>query len=707
MKRSGILLCLALVALMLMSVLVFAACEEDGESVTAISSIEVKDGTVTLKATLEEGYASEHSKETLYILALNEMTPEGSLDGAEVVAEGKAKKSMTYKFNLYDDIGLSRVASAFVLAEKNGDKYTALTAFSYVSNPESLADKDESPASTAGIKGIESNDPVGLSSIGAEHMLVEADMGAIVLGEFTPDAIRFNYENVTYFYDKEEIDKMDKLVGEAEKAGMRVYIRTVLLTDRFGVKKNTMPDMSDAEVVRQLKAFYAFLASRYSVADYIIGDRVNDYGSYYFLNRLDGEQFEKMYSFWVRIANNILKSVNSAARVYVSVDNTWKSEGRGEMIGAQAFLSHFASEAKAGGDYNYAVALNLGKGEDLTALLEGENYNHSKIGAINLSEFADFIDKSEMRYKSEKRDMIIDGLEMREGVSSKNSAAYYTYAYYTAAEKGFNAFIYSGSIYGNKGARSDLYFTFMMCGSSMNSQLADYTDKLKGGAVPSFDEYISNNLTYVQSATTSLSDQIKKQQKAFPVSLSSFETVGSATNFQGVFSESGPVWLLEANVKESLGGIIATSVNAKDIVASGYIGITLETDTPHTLCVLMRNENGEVDQYTFLGETRVEGVERTYYFNLADFTAGVDDSDDVTIAICLIPDGSEKARVEIVDIALYGSSAHSTETTVIIIVVAVILAAFAGLIVLLVLKRKKKNRIDDYDDDEDEDYEEE
>jgi len=687
---------------MLVSVFAFVSCEEDGESVTGISSIEVKDGTVTLKATLDEGYASEHSKDTLYILAINEMAPDGSVEGAEVVAEGKAKKSMTYKFDLCDDIGSSRVASAFVLAEKKNDKFTALTDFAYISNPEELAGKNEAPAATAGIKGIKGDDPVGFASIGAEHILVEADMGEILLGGFDPDAVKFNYENVTYFYDKEEIDAIDKLVNEAQMAGMRVYIRTVLMTERFGAKKISLPDMSDAEVVRRIKAFYAFLASRYSVSDYIVGDRANAYGDYYFLNRLEAEQFEKMYSFWVRIANNVLKSVNSAAKVYVSLDNTWKSDGKGGMIGAQAFLSHFAAEAKAGGDYDYAIALNLGEGEDLTALLEGENYNHSKIGAINLSEFSDFIDKSEMRYKSEKREMIIDGLEMRSGVSSKNSAAYYTFAYYAAAEKGFKAFIYSGSIYGNKGARSDLYFSFMMCGSSMNSQLTDYTDKLLGATIPNFDDYATNNLTYVQSATTSVSDQITKQQADFPIPLSSFETIGTADNFQGVFTESGPVWLLEADATRALGGIMATSVSAKDIVASGYIGITLETDTPHTLCILMRNENTEVDQYTFLGETRVEGVERTYYFNLADFTAGVDDSDEVTIAICIIPDGKEKARVEIVDISLYGSSAHSTETTVIIIVVAVILAAFAGLIVLLVLKRKKKAHIDEYDDEDDE-----
>ena len=680
---------------MLLSTFAFASCEE-GESVTGISSVEIKDDTVTLKATLDESYASDHSKDKLYVLALSEMHSNGSLKGAEVVAESKAKKSMTFKFSLTDDMGTSRVGCAFVLAEKNGSKYSALTEFAYITNPEVLADKDAGPASTSGIKGIASNDPTGSAILGAEHIVVTADMGKLILADFSPEAVRFNYQSITYFYDKAEVDRLDKLVGESEKVGARVYIRTVL-ADEGSNAENLLPELDDADAARYVRAFYAFLATRYSASDYIIGNQVNNYGKYCYADDLEAEELERMYSFWARTSNNVLKSVNSSAKIYIPVDNSWKSSGKSGIIGAQAFLSHFASAAKAGGDYDYAVALNLGDGDDLTALLKNEGYNYSKIGAINLSEFSDFIDKSEMRYKSEKRDMIIDGLEMREGTGSRNSAAYYTMAYYTAAANGFDAFVYTGSLYGNNYSRADLYFAFMMCGSSMNSQLSDYTDKLKGANVPNFDENVAHNLKYVQSARTDLDEQIVNKQKDFPVSLSDFETVGDVINFQGRLTDVGSAWLLEADLTATTGGIVATSVPAESIVESGYLGITLNSAEEHTVCLLMRNESSNSDTYTLVGEFKTRGGNNTYYFNLADITEGVDSSDDITVAICLVPNGDVDASVEIVDVSLYGNAAAKTETVIIIIVVVVILLALVGLIVLLVIKRKKKAALETED----------
>jgi len=75
----------------------------------------------------------------------------------------------------------------------------------------------------------------------------------------------------------------------------------------------------------------------------------------------------------------------------------------------------------------------------------------------------------------------------------------------------------------------------------------------------------------------------------------------------------------------------------------------------------------------------------------------VDNSDEITLAICFIPDGDDDASAEIVDVSLYGVSASGTETVIIIIVVAVILAALGGLIALLVVKRKKKAHIENED----------
>jgi len=682
---------------MLLSSFAFVSCEEK-EYVTGISSVEIKDDTVTIKANLDETYASDHSKDTVYILAVDGMQPDGSLKGAEVVAEAKAKKSMSFKVSLVDGIGTSRIACAFVLAEKNGEKYSALTDFAYITNPEAVAQKNEGPAYTSGIKGLAGNDVVGASVIGTEHVIVEVNMADIILTEFDVDAIRFNYENITYFYDRDEVERLDSLFSDAFMSGTRVYIRTEYLkTEKNKNLRQMLPDLSSDEGVRLTKSFYAFLASRYSATDYIIGDRVNRYGEYSYSSVLEAEEFERIYSCWARMANNVLKSVNSSAKIYVPVDNSWKSDGQSGIIGAQAFLSHFASSARACGDYNYAIALNLGDGDDLTALLKDEGYNYSKIGAINLSEFSDFVDKSEMRYKSEKREMIIDGLDLSNVKDSKNSAAYYTLAYYTAAENGFDAFVYSGEIYGRAYSRGDLYFAYMMCGSSMNSQLADYTDRLGGAYVPNFEGYTTNNLKYVQNAATEIKEQAEKQKKVFPVALSDFAVVGDVSNYQGMLGENEVTWLLEADLESSHGGIMAGNIPAKNIVSSGYIGVTINSASERTLCVLLRNESTGAKTYTFVGECKTLNGKNTYYFDISEFTKGVDNSDEITLAICFIPDGDDDASAEIVDVSLYGVSASGTETVIIIIVVAVILAALGGLIALLVVKRKKKAHIENED----------
>jgi hypothetical protein len=301
-----------------------------------------------------------------------------------------------------------------------------------------------------------------------------------------------------------------------------------------------------------------------------------------------------------------------------------------------------------------------------------------------------------MRYKSERRDMIIDGLSLGGDVSGKNRAAYYTYTYYSAAELGFDAFIYSDSVYGNEYSRADLYFAFLMCGSSMNSQLSDYTDRLEDVYVPDFDEYITNNLKYVQSAKTEITEQAQKNKKPFPISLPGFEYIGGASNYQGKMNEGGPLWVLEADLDDVTGGICASGISAEDLLSSCYVGITLGAAENHTLSLLIQNEGAE--RRTFIGECRTDNGEKTYYFDISDFTKDMKSSDTLTLAICLLPDGDSDATVEIKEVALYGTSATVTETVIIVIVVAVIVAALVGSIVLLAVKRKKKHTSDELDD---------
>lgn len=698
MKKSRILLVLLSVMMVITCLTFFASCDEE-DAVTEILSAEIKDGTVIVKATLDESYSKNHSDEKLYLLALSSMDSEKSLDGAEVVAESKVTGKMTFKFSLSDENGASRVASAFVLAEKRTDGYSAITSFAYISNPEAVADGPKDANSVSGIKGYFSEDIYGSKLLGADNILIEAEMNKLILDDFERDAVRFNFDGVSYYYDKDEVEKLDKLIDDADSAKMRIFIRTVLRTGeddslsflRFNGAKSAvgyLPDLSDERTVRYVKAFYAFLASRYPVSDFIIGERVNDFGRFCNAGNLTSDEFELMYSFWARISYQMLRSVNSSATVCIPVDNSWRMDASATKLGVKVFLSRFADKAKEEGDYGYAISLSLCDGDDLDALMSGQGQDYSKIGVTNLSDLTKFLEGTDMRYKSDRRDIIIDSLSLSTDIDEKDRASYYTYAYYAACESGFDAFFYSSSVYTEANKRSDLYYAMLMCGSSLNSQLSDYTDSIPEVRIPDFDSYTSNNLTYAQSASLNISDKLLNSKNSVPVSLDDFYAGGGVYNIQGKLNETGDgsylSWVMGADASKKTCAASAVDITAEDIVKSGYIGLSMSADKHVSVSLMLTAGN-----HTYIGETSVSSGEKTYYFDISEFAKEVKSSEKLTLSVCILPCEEDNVSLEIREISLYGSSGVDTQTIIIIVVVAVILLAMLALIVLLVVKRKK------------------
>ena len=721
MKKTRIIITAFALLLLVLLAFSFASCSDDEQSATEINTVEIdkKGDKITVKATLDETYAENHSKDTIYLLALPYADIDGSLDGAVVVGESRAKKSMTFKFDLYDGI-FSRLTYGFVLAEMNGEGFSAITNSSYISNSQVLAYSSEGPTPTSGIKGLATDDVPGAKIIGAEHVLFDARIDSLMLEDFEKDAVPFNYDGVTYYFDKERVDELDSLVDDSSVTDMRIYIRTTLgmpdgesesirepisflYCDGAKGAGGYLPNLTDPDVVRYIKAFYAFLADRYPVSDFIIGDSVNNYEENCNAGKLSSEEFEKLYAAWARTAYTVLASVNSSSTVYVPIDNVWRIDGDKGHIGAKAFLSRFSETAKAGGDYPYAISLDLGNGDDLPSLLSGEDYDYSKIGVTNLSELSDFLDKAEFRYKSERRRLIIGDLNLSTSISEKNRAAYYTFAYYSAAQNGFDAFISSSSIYSDGATRADLYYATLMCGTSMSAQLEDYTDKLKNVHVPDFDGYKTLELFYAQTPTLELAESVTKHKKPFPVDFEDFNLSGSAFNSQSVIvkdseGDTSRAWLIEADSSHATGAVSAEGILAKDIIGSAYVGITMSSDTSARLALVISNQSNNTQTFEYVGEAKLANAPTTYYFDISDFAKGVNSSDTLSISLCIIPEGEGEESVEISEMSLYGSSGSSSDTVWTVIIVAVIIAALVALIAVLAVNRKKKAQRSDSED---------
>ena len=724
MKRTRIILTLSVGLLLLLFALTFAACSDDEVALTEIKTIELdKNGEkVTVKATLDETYASNHSKDTLYLLALSTTDPNGSLDGAVVVGETRAKKSMTFKFDLTDGT-ISHLTDGFVLAEISADGFSPITSVFYISNPEVLASESKGANGTSGIKGLQTTDIAGAHILGAEHILLDARIDLLLLEDFDRDAIAFNHENVTYFFDKEAVEEIDDLVSDAVASDMRIYMRTTLSKpDGSGDSIRAaipflycngardadgyIPNLSNPDAVRYVKAFYAFLADRYPVSDFIIGNSVNNYSSNCNAGKLSAEEYETLYSAWARLAYTVLVSNNASAVVYIPVDSAWRIDNATGHIGAKVFLSRFAETARVGGDYPYAISLDLGNGDDLSALLSGSELNMDTIGVTNLSELSSLLDKAEFKYKSERRRYIIGDLSLSTSISEKNRAAYYTYAYYAAAQNGYAAIISSSPLYSEGVTRSDLYYAILMCGSSKSAQLSEYTDKLKNVQVPSFDEHKTLSLFYAQTPAMEIAESVAKNKDVFPIHYSNFAISGSAYNSQSAIKTGkdgtpARTWLIEAEATELTGAVSVTTVSAKDIIGAAYVGINMSSDSSARIALVISNENDSVAACTYIGEAKVANAPATYYFDIAEFAKEVNASDTLTVSICIIPDGNSEESVEIGEIALYGTSGSISDTAVTVIIVAVIIGVLVGLIVVLAVNRKKRAK-SSYDDDGDE-----
>lgn len=715
MKRSRIFL-IALSIIMLIALAFSMAACSDSDDDTKIKSVKLnkKGDKVTLKATLDEGFIENNSKETLYLLALPGASVDDSLDGAIVVDQTRAKRKLKFKFDLYEG-DVSLVSYGFVIAKQNGNSYTAVTDVAYIENADTLASSGKGDNSTEGIKGLASKDVYGALNVGAEHVLFETRMDKLMLPSFEKGAIPFNYNGITYYFDKESVEELEKLIDDADALGMRVYLRTTLgMNDESeedgeapariypksiycrGAEagaKGYLPNLEEPNTANWIKAFYAFVADRYPVSDFIIGDNVNNYGEYCNAGDLTAEEFEEIYYFWARSAHLVLSSENSSAKVYIPIDNAWQKESAAGHIGSKVFITRFSEDAKKSGDYPYGIAFDLGEGKDMNSLLSGTTYDYDTLGVSSLGDVANLFKKKDFEYDGKTRSLIIDDLSLsNESMSEENRAAYYTFAYYTAAKNGFDAIITSSPLYSLDRAKGGFYYALLLCGSDESSQLSGYTDKLKNVSLPSFEDHKKLDLSYAQKPSFEIPASALKKQKELPLSYEDFTLGGSAFNSQitsvtNSKGESVKIWRIEADCTAAAGGVTSSSIRAKEIIRSGYIGITMSADTTAKVAIVITNESAKT--CTYIGEATVASASTTYYFDISDFAKDAKSSDMIRISICLLAEDGEEKAIEISDISLYGSSGRGTGTVVVIIVVVVAIAALIGLATFLSLRRKK------------------
>ena len=703
MKTSRLLTVVLLICLSLTLIFALSSCSNENAT-TEIASVTIKKDkqNVILKGTLDSVYAENHSGEKLYVLALPTADTSFIPADVDVVGEVKVKSNVKLSFSLTDGNGFSRLAKAFVIAEKTDFSYAPITNAMYIQNPEMLADKKSDAPEVSDIKGICGEDVYDAYLAGAGRMLFNVDMSAFMLNDHAVDAIKFNKDGISYFFDGARVAELDSKIKSANELGMRVYLRTGFFADLNATSSrlvednySDVPDLSDENVARMVNAFYSFLAERYSgeygqVSDYIIGQDGNRVW-------LDSETAQEAgYQAWVRAAHLSLRSVDSNARVYVSVSNKWRNSGD-KTIGAKSFLAHFAEQAKLCGDYDWSLALDLGRGDDLPSLLATDAYDYSNIGVDNMGEVVDLLNTADMRYNSEKRDFIIDALALSETMNESNRATYYICAYYKAAEMGAKAFFYTdtkASLLDKSDNKNALYYMFMLCGTNKTEQLTEYTRKVDGFTNEDMQKHVFKSLTFLQNAKFEISDDDAKRNSAFPVSFAEFKenditraqlTLIKISN--GSYDRHLDVYALTG---KGVGAVSAYEISAKEIMKAKYLGVTASSENEPTLILAITTSDGKT---AYAAQAKLVNGESECFFDLSDIARNVNEADKLTVSLCLVSD-DEISAATFTDMTLYGKSGMGGETVIIIVVVAVVAIGLIAAIVALAAKRKKKQKQD-------------
>ena len=701
MKTSRLLTVVLLICLSLTLIFALSSCSNENAT-TEIASVTIKKDkqNVILKGTLDSVYAENHSGEKLYVLALPTADTSFIPADVDVVGEVKVKSNVKLSFSLTDGNGFSRLAKAFVIAEKTDFSYAPITNAMYIQNPEMLADKKSDAPEVSDIKGICGEDVYDAYLAGAGRMLFNVEMSAFMLDGHAVDAIKFNKDGVSYFFDGARVAELDSKIKSANELGMRVYLRTFIgieTIDGFivGSPEDAIPDVSNEKIARRLQVFYCFLAERYSgeygqVSDYIIGRNGNRV-------LLETEEAQEAgYQAWVRAAHLALRSVDSNARVYVSVSNKWRNSGD-KTIGAKSFLAHFAEQAKLCGDYDWSLALDLGRGDDLPSLLATDAYDYSNIGVDNMGEIVDLLNTADMRYQSEKRDFIIDSLALPTTMNESNRATYYICAYYKAAELGAQAFIYNDAdqpLVDKESNKNALYYMFMLCGTNKTEQLTEYTRKVDGFTNEDMQKHVFKSLTFLQNAKFEISDDDAKRNSAFPVSFAEFKenditraqlTLIKISN--GSYDRHLDVYALTG---KGVGAVSAYEISAKEIMKAKYLGVTASSEHEPTLSLAITTSDGKT---AYAAQAKLVNGESECFFDLSDIARNVNEADKLTVSLCLVSD-DEASAATFTDMTLYGKSGMGGETVIMIVVVAVVAIGLIGAIVALAAKRKKKQKQD-------------
>ena len=399
-----------------------------------------------------------------YYYLFEEKAYQSALTGSEYIIEDQKDVNLTFSVNLNYNTASSRLFSKFVVAVKKNGSFLAITKPHYITNPEALAKYSLSFGNTTSKKGLlvdpEKLQSTELDDLGVRHAAYNIPLSRI-LGQTTNEhypTVYYTYNGRNYAFNGQIIAEYDYIFTSLTNRG--ITTTAIILNDHSAHPELIHPkarsgghapyfafNAADEEGVECIAAVASFLASRYSgtghgkVVNWVIGNEINARSEWNHIEHMDTASYVDEYARAFRVFYNAILSINSSARVYISLDQQWgKSLYCKNGYGSKEILDEFNRNLKAEGNIDWALAQHpynypltsakawSSSGKAGSYVQEGENT--PVITIKNLHVLTDYLQKPEMRTEDgEVRHLILSEMGYTSSQGQELQAASFVYAY--------------------------------------------------------------------------------------------------------------------------------------------------------------------------------------------------------------------------------------------------------------------------------------
>ncbi len=387
---------------------------------------------------------------------------QSELAGREYIIEDQKDVNLTFSVNLNYNTASSRLFSKFVVAVKKNGAFLAITRPHYITNPEAIARYNLSFGNTTSKKGLlvdpEKLQSSELDDLGVKHAAYNIPLSRI-LGQTTSEhypTVYYTYNGRNYAFNGQIIAEYDYIFTSLTNRG--ITTTAIILNDNSAHPELIHPkarsggrapyyafNAADEDGMECIAAVASFLASRYSgtghgkVVNWVIGNEINARSEWNYIEHMDTAGYVDEYARAFRVFYNAILSINSSARVYISLDQQWgRSLYSNNGYGSKEILDEFNRNLKAEGNIDWALAqhpynypLTSAKAWSGGSYVQ-EGENTPVITIKNLHVLTDYLQKPEMLTEDgEVRHLILSEMGYTSSQGQELQAASFVYAYKT------------------------------------------------------------------------------------------------------------------------------------------------------------------------------------------------------------------------------------------------------------------------------------